>query len=682
MIFGTFISSTFRFSVLALMIVETKGDFGCYDFNENVCSCLEDVCTRAGCAESGGLWTGACGTCVCTCPDTETTTFTVSVDLFAGPYGLFSFEECGDVNPSPAIQMKVNEIYTFDQSHISNYYHPMGFAYARDGALTESPELEPGQAAEASTSGCGATLTCPAPIYYKNGDQLEAYTNLDDDAIVASELFGLDAYEPEFFYPLPDWASSIYTIQLRYNDETVEQDLFYFCHIHAGMSGRIILVDSDGIQKTDDRLQARETYYYTGYSEFDEACGTSGLESFSNLPSLENDLTECPVEFVCGNGGDYGQCIDAMNCQMMVGMTSNPGGSSKGLFLIQMIPHHANAVQMSKSLLKLGGYDECDDFEEETAQCTLEGIARSIITNQNFQIQTMVTLYNDLNAETLNPVFVYDYIAEEDCEVEFNESTESSDSTDSTTDTLVAEEQPCFSALTTAFVQGKGSVTMDTLEVGDSVLTGSGEFQSVYSIDHRDFNKLTTFLQIVFGSDNNVLEVTPNHMVFKEGSKIPVASATVRVGDRVVTRNGFEKVNDITMVERKGVFNPLTTDGTIVASGMVASTFSSLISQNEYIEIAGSSIMSYQEFFTNLLKPYKFICTTLSLELCRSSSEKVMVSELASRIFFYHNGESAYQVSLLSTVAFMLSVMQKIVVPLLYVSVPYSIFKLIIAGKK
>lgn len=671
MIFKTSFSSTSTLLVLALMIVATKGDFGCYIPANQACNCDASVCNRESCGYIGGIFTGACGNnCVCTCPDTDTRTFTVKVNLFAGSYGLFEFEECGDVNPAPALQMKVGDIYTFDQTDISNYYHPMGFAYERDGALTDSPELEPGEASPDSGSDCAESNACPAPIYFKNGVQLEPYSNLadTDDDLVNSDLFGLDLYEPEFFYPIGDWASNEYTIKLRYNDDTVSQDFFYFCHIHAGMSGRVILLDSDGNQKTNDRVDAREPYYSDDYSEFDENCGTSGLGEY------ETGTSGCPEQFVCaGDDGksEYATCIDAMNCQMMEGMTSNAGETVQDLFLIQMIPHHVNAVQMSKALLKTNDY-ECTDFVDgETVECILQSIARTIIVNQNFQIQTMVSLYGGFDSL----ISVLDFIADTDCEVLFS-------TLEPTLEPTTTPEQPCFSAFTTTFVQGKGSVTMDSVEVGDSVLTASGEFKSVYSIDHRDFNKWTRFLQIDFGSEKNVLEVTPNHMIFKEGSEIPVASSTVKVGDKVITPSGFEKVNDITIVHRKGVFNPLTTDGTIVASGMVASTFSSLISQNEYIQVAGSSIMSYQEFFTNLLKPYKFICTTLSLELCRADSEKVMVSELASRIFFYHNGDSSYQASLLSTVAFILSVMQKVVVPLLYVSVPFGFFKSIFVGGK
>jgi len=654
------------------MAVSTKGDFGCYDTSQNSCSCDASVCTREACESEGKIWTGSCSSCSCLCADSTTTTFTVKVDLFAGQLGYFEFDECGDVNPNPTLQMKVGEIYTFDQTDITNYYHPMGFAYDADGALTDSDELEPGVASPNSTSNCAADLLCPAPIYFKNGVMLENYTNLDDGNLVGTEFFGLDAYEPEFFYPIGDWSSNEYTIKLRYNDDTVVQDFFYFCHIHEGMSGRIILLDDQGNQKNGGIYFPELPFgYYNdfGSSDFDVQCGTHQLENFQPA-----DTTECPETFVCledsvettDDVDQYAECIDAMNCAMMKGMTTNAGDTPSELFLQQMIPHHANAVQMAKSLLKIGEL-QCDDYEDETAECILDAIAREVITNQNFQIQTMSALYEDLTMEAYDETQLENI----DCIVEFREESERG-----------AQPVPCFSAFTTAFVNGKGSVTMDLIEVGDSVLTGNGEFQSVYSIDHRDISKSTAFLQIAFGSDNNVLEITPNHMIFKEGSEIPVASATVNVGDKVATPSGYEKVTSVKTIERKGVFNPLTADGTIVASGMVASTFSSLLNQSESIEISGRSVMSYQQFFTNLLKPYKFFCTTLSLELCRVESGKVMVSGLASRIFFLHYGDSAYQASLLSTIAFILSFMEKIIIPLLYISIPFGICKLLSAGRK
>ena len=43
--------------------------------------------------------------------------------------------------------------------------------------------------------------------------------------------FGLDEFEPQFFWPREKWEENVYTIQLTITSDIAE--FFYFCHIHA-----------------------------------------------------------------------------------------------------------------------------------------------------------------------------------------------------------------------------------------------------------------------------------------------------------------------------------------------------------------------------------------------------------------------------------------------------------------
>ena len=70
-----------------------------------------------------------------------------------------------------------------------------------------------------------------------------------------------------------------------------------------------------------------------------------------------------------------------------------------------MIPHHQNAVNITKALLKSGGL-ECEDFSEETSDCALTVIAMSIIAHQNHQIQGMQAVLDEEG-----------YLPTNDCEV-------------------------------------------------------------------------------------------------------------------------------------------------------------------------------------------------------------------------------------------------------------------------
>jgi hypothetical protein len=92
--------------------------------------------------------------------------------------GYFSFEECGDV-VNPTIVLELGETYTFIQRHRSNYYHPMGFAYFPDGAHDDKEELEPGVGLGHDPS-CATDKTCPAPMYFLNGEYLGEFSNISN----------------------------------------------------------------------------------------------------------------------------------------------------------------------------------------------------------------------------------------------------------------------------------------------------------------------------------------------------------------------------------------------------------------------------------------------------------------------------------------------------------------------
>ena len=175
------------------------------------------------------------------------------------------------------------------------------------------------------------------------------------------------------------------------------------------MSGRIKLL-KDGIPiQEDDAPELGYEYDIPGVH--DGECGTYGLDSFQ----LPHD--ECPEKFVCDAQDtndrlkQFASCIDSMNCHMMAGMTSSVSGGmdETALFIHQMIPHHQNAVNMAKALLKTETL-QCDDLtEEENPDCAMEVILRSIITGQNAQIQTMRGILKSKNLPLDNDCIVEAY---------------------------------------------------------------------------------------------------------------------------------------------------------------------------------------------------------------------------------------------------------------------------------
>merc|ERR1712238_549378 len=248
------------------------------------------------------------------------------------------------------------------QKDASNWYHPMGFAWYVDGAHVDADELEPtiappnatGIYVDSCTGKGPGPPDCPSPRYRLDGAPITK-------ASASGEDFGLDDYEPLFFYPFADWvdqgtfsvvAPSVFNFD---NIDPNDNDFFYFCHIHAGMSGRVKILDSKKNVLSPPDVPEIPAEYYQIQSEFDAGCGTYGISAFE-LPN-----PNCPVNFVCGAGSElenFAACFNALDCAMTSGMSNEVGSQDDdvsdeiALFINQMIPHHQNAVNMCKTLIK------------------------------------------------------------------------------------------------------------------------------------------------------------------------------------------------------------------------------------------------------------------------------------------------------------------------------------------
>merc|ERR1719269_535019 len=362
-----------------------------YVYSGNGCCLCE-----AGCDHSKETGTS------CTYYDTrtipETCKYTATIDPFAGPTGYFKFAECGDV-ANPVIAMKQGSTYIFDQADGSNWYHPLGMAYFPDGAHTGVDELEPGIAQTGGSTTCAAGNTCQAPMYFKNGDFTG--TTYDNTAAtpVGGDDFGLDVYEPEFFYPKDQWSENLYFVALTVTDTTYAKDLFYFCHIHAGMSGVIKVLDSSGANPSTAHATSvfDPSTYYKAPSTYDQSCGTYGLDAYKSGAT-------CTDEFLCHTGtlaeGSFGDCLKAMDCAMDKNMMTNLDTTSDvASFMHQMIPHHENAINMAKLLLKQNALtitrrklrEEGRRLDDDggCADCAIEDMLWSIIVVQGHQVITM-----------------------------------------------------------------------------------------------------------------------------------------------------------------------------------------------------------------------------------------------------------------------------------------------------
>eukprot|EP00964_Phaeocystis_antarctica_P025763 scaffold14500_cov73-Phaeocystis_antarctica.AAC.2 len=315
-----------------------------------------------------------------------TTTLAMKWNSHASEWGAYTITGCTGVNPK--LTLAAGTTYTFDQSDASNWYHPVGFSYIAGGAHTSCMDST-GAAGECPELG-GET---PTTIQY----------HVNDAAVTTDESgFGLDAYEPLFFNSQDWWgAQKAFKVTLTIPTTALYTKIYYFCHIHAGMSAEIEITGSTGGTVLNPATlgmesQASAQAIFTGIlaaeqktvSTHDQACGTYNTYAADTKSSCTNS------HFLCGDGarGDYETCLGAIDCQMHHDMAvSVPAGASKfATFARQMIPHHQNAVSMAKSLIKFHtAADYAAPAGEEDDHAAAEGLARNIINVQNAQIQML-----------------------------------------------------------------------------------------------------------------------------------------------------------------------------------------------------------------------------------------------------------------------------------------------------
>jgi len=294
-------------------------------------------------------------------------TFTFTHDLFASDTGYYLVDGKG---PSPELQMKANVTYKFDQSDATNWYHPLGFAFLPDGAHS-----------------CLMDGGCPEV----EGPGLKYF--------IDGKLSTLDDYEPAFEAPREEWMKHRYHVELNLDAETLETaaetgEIFYFCHLHMGMSGLIKVQDQNGQPMGDVGKQA-ELYKPYQADEFDKMCGTYEVSEYAPGEGYAKECAD--LQFLCGETDtSFGKCMQAIDCKMNRSMRVINSGNPVVTFMHQMIPHHDNAVNMAKILLKIeeskkaaGDATVLEDGAFNIIDQDVDDLLRNIVNTQNEQITFM-----------------------------------------------------------------------------------------------------------------------------------------------------------------------------------------------------------------------------------------------------------------------------------------------------
>jgi hypothetical protein len=142
----------------------------------------------------------------------------------------------------------------------------------------------------------------------------------------------------------------------------------------------------------------------------------------------------------------------------------------------------------------------------------------------------------------------------------------------------------CFSGSARVTIEGKGTVAMDQVELGDHVLVantkkGTAIYEPIYSFGHYDRELHLLYIQITAHHVTNdlnrraTLEITPDHMIVTHGKGI-IPASLVEIGDELLDAKGERMVvQKVSSVSRQGSYAPFTPSGQLVVDGILVSSY-------------------------------------------------------------------------------------------------------------
>lgn len=170
----------------------------------------------------------------------------------------------------------------------------------------------------------------------------------------------------------------------------------------------------------------------------------------------------------------------------------------------------------------------------------------------------------------------------------------------------------CFSEESSVQVFGSGSMSIKDLQIGDRIFNGE-TYEPVYAFGHLNADDSADFVQIKTAL-GNTLEATGAHLVFVDGKSDAVRADAVQVGDALQGAT----VTEISSVNRKGLYAPLTPSGKLVVDGVTASNYVALESMENDAIFQGN----LHAFAHVGISPFRLLCTKVSSKMCEYHNEE------------------------------------------------------------
>lgn len=151
-------------------------------------------------------------------------------------------------------------------------------------------------------------------------------------------------------------------------------------------------------------------------------------------------------------------------------------------------------------------------------------------------------------------------------------------------DEVKKESGECFAGHNLVLIKQKGLIHISDVKVNYDVLAvdsrGTLFYDKVYLISHADRNDEVIFLRLST-KYGKVLFISPNHLLPINDLSNLVPAKNVHVGDILFSVKGgviaTDEITSTSYQKCKGAFCPMTINGTIVVSGVVASCFTTFV---------------------------------------------------------------------------------------------------------
>lgn len=166
---------------------------------------------------------------------------------------------------------------------------------------------------------------------------------------------------------------------------------------------------------------------------------------------------------------------------------------------------------------------------------------------------------------------------------------------------------------------GLAARRMEDLKIGDRVLTQGG-FSKVFAFMDGDSDVEADFVKLMTASGAK-LELTPAHIVYAHAEMRAVLADSIVEGDLLWTlptsnaslAGGLtaDTVISATMALRRGMYAPLTEDGSLVVDGVLASSYANVKS----LHWGKQELVSGHDLNRYMHEPLRLACSVVS-ELC------------------------------------------------------------------